>query len=155
MQVGWGILALVRPTRRVALFGAAMSGVFVISWVAAKMNGLPFIDGLGDKEAPQFADTLCAVLALIATIAAAKVAFWFRPIKPRPVLATSTAVLLVALALPGMVEAGNHVHSHGTPAQAVVVGADGKAQITTASAVVPDAPVRSPTSRSTSAAPPA
>jgi hypothetical protein len=137
VQVGWGILALLRPTRRVALFGAAMSGVFVISWVAAKMNGLPFIDGLGDKEAPQFADTLCAVLALIATIAAAKVAFWFRPMKARPALATTSAVLLVALALPGMIEAGNHVHSHGSPGQAVVVGADGKAQVVTATAVVP------------------
>jgi hypothetical protein len=137
VQVGWGVLALIRPTRRIALLGTALSGVLFIGWVAAKMNGLPFIDGLGDKEAPQFADTLCAALALIATIAAAKVAFWFRPMKPRPVLAATTAALLVGLALPGMVEAGNHVHSHGSPGQAVVVGADGKAQVVTATAVVP------------------
>ena len=114
VQVGWGVLALLRPTRRIALLGTALSGVLFISWVAAKMRGLPFIDGLGDKEAPQFADTLCAALALTSSIAAAKVAFWFRPMKPRPMLATTTAAVLVALALPGMVEAGNHVHSHGS-----------------------------------------
>jgi hypothetical protein len=140
VQVGWGVLALLRPTRRVALFGTAMSGVLFISWVAAKMRGLPFIDGLGDKEAPQFADTLCAALALTSAIAAAKVAFLFRPFKPHPVLATTTAALLVLVALPGMVEAGNHVHSHGTPGQAVVVGADGKAQVVTATAAVPTHP---------------
>ena len=95
------------------------------------------------------------MLALVATIAAAKVAFWFRPMKPRPVLATTTAALLVALALPGMVEAGNHVHSHGTPGQAVVVGADGKAQVVTAYRGGADASVRSRTCRSTSAASPA
>jgi hypothetical protein len=140
VQVGWGVLALLRPTRRIALLGAALSGVLFISWVAAKMRGLPFIDGLGDKEPPQFADTLCAALALVSTIAAAKVAFWFRPLKSRPVLATTSAALLVALALPGMIEAGNHVHSHGTPTQAVVVGANGKAQVVTATAAVPTHP---------------
>jgi len=140
IQVAWGVLALLRPTRRIAFLGTALGGVFFIAWVAAKMRGLPFIDGLGDKESPQFADTLCAALALISSIAAAKVAFWFRPMKPRPILAASTAALLVALALPGMVEAGNHVHSHGSPGQAVVVGADGKAQVVTATAAVPTHP---------------
>jgi len=140
VQVAWGVLALIRPTRRIALLGTAVSGVLFISWVAAKMRGLPFIDGLGDKEPPQFADTLCAGLALLSTIAAAKVAFRFRPLKARPVLATTTAALLVAVALPGMVEAGNHVHSHGSPGQAIVVGANGQAQVVTASAAVPTHP---------------
>jgi hypothetical protein len=140
LQVAWGAFALIRPTRRVAVFGTAMSGVFFIAWVAAKMRGLPFIDGLGDKEPVQFADGLCAALALVSTIAAGKVAFWFKPTRTRPMLATSAAFLLVALALPGMIEAGNHVHSHGSPGQAIVVGADGKAQVVTASAAVPTHP---------------
>jgi len=140
VQVAWGALALIRPTRRVALIGTALSGVLFIGWVAAKRNGLPFIDGLGDKEPVQFADGLCAALALVSAIAAAKAAFRFRSTKPRPVLAGSIAVLLVALALPGMVEAGNHTHSHGAPAQAVVVGADGKAQVVNAAAAVPTHP---------------
>jgi hypothetical protein len=140
VQVGWGVLALVRPTRRVALLGTFLGGVLFICWVVAKRQGLPFIDGLGDKENPQFADTLCAVLALVSCVAAAKVALWFRPTKPRPVLAMTAATLLVVLALPGMVEAGNHVHSHGTTGQAIVVGADGKAQVVTASAAVPTHP---------------
>jgi len=141
LQVGWGVLALIRPTRRVALFGTAMNGVFFIAWVAAKMRGLPFIDGLGEKEAPQFADTLCAALAFIATIAAARLAFVFKPLKPRPLFATVTASLLVLLALPGMVEAGNHVHNHGSTGQSIVVGANGKAQIVNnAAAAVPTHP---------------
>jgi len=39
-----------------------------------------------------------------------------------------------------MVEAGNHVHSHGTPGQSIVVGANGQAQVVTATAAVPTHP---------------
>ena len=52
VQVAWGVLALLRPTRQRGPLRHRVSGVFFISWVVAKMNGLPFIDGLGDKEPP-------------------------------------------------------------------------------------------------------
>jgi hypothetical protein len=142
VQLAWGAAALARPSRKLALIGALVSGVFFISWVAAKMRGLPFIDGLGDKEPVQWADGLAAAFALIATLAAAKVALWTRPTKPRPLIAAASAGVLLAAALPGMIQAGSHVHSHGheASAQSVVVGADGKAQLVDAAAAVPAKP---------------
>ena len=135
LQVAWGVAALVWPTRRLAIFGLALNGALVMGWALAKTKGIWFIQGLDVAEGVQFADALCAALALYAALEAGAFAWQPRGSHGRPWLANFSAGLLVAVALPGMIEAGNHVHSH----QSVVV-VNGKATLTTAAAAVPAKP---------------
>jgi hypothetical protein len=126
LQFVWGAYVLVRPSRQLAWIGVALNTALVAGWVVAKTKGLWFISGLDVKEPVQFADGLAAALAFVSLMAAVIVAMRTRRGPSRPLLTNLAVVALVTLALPGMVEAGNHVHSHGST---VVVGADGKAQV--------------------------
>ncbi|MEY2454732.1 MAG: hypothetical protein QOD92_4306 [Acidimicrobiaceae bacterium] len=137
LQVAWGVAALAWPGRRLALAGVAINGALVVGWVVAKKSGLSFIDGLDVAEPIQFADALCAALAFYAALEAGAFALQPRFVPGRPLLANFSAALLVAAALPGMVEAGNHVHSDSHKSVVVV---DGKATLTDAAAAVPTKP---------------
>lgn len=139
LQVAWGVAALAWPGRRLAVVGLALNGSLVVGWAAAKRYGLGFIDGLDVAEPIQFADALCAALALYATLEAAAFALRPRVTHGRPWLANFSASLLIAAALPGMIQAGNHVHEHGDSHASVVV-VDGTATLTTAAAAVPAKP---------------
>ena len=137
LQVAWGVAALAWPGRRLAIVGVALNGALVIGWAVAKKSGLSFVEGLDVAEPIQFADALCAALAFYAALEAGAYALRPQFTLARPRLANFSAALLVAAALPGMVEAGNHVHSHSH--QSVVV-VDGKATLTDAAAAVPTKP---------------
>src|SRR5258706_2821398 len=65
-QVGVGLLALARPSRLVAALLVAISAAAVVGWLATRVTGISWIDGLEVREAPQFADTVCALLAATA-----------------------------------------------------------------------------------------
>lgn len=120
-QLGWGALALLRRDRAVALLGAVGNAAFVAGWVLAKWKGLSFVDGLDKVEPMQVADATCAALALLSALAAATVFFGFRPRLGRPLLASATVAVLALSAVPGMVEAGRHVHDEGGATSVVVV----------------------------------
>jgi hypothetical protein len=135
VKVAWGVAALAWPSRRLAFVGIILNGSLVVGWAIAKRYGLGFIQGLDVPEPIETADTMCAALALYATLEAGAFALRPRMHHAKPWLANFSAALLVAAALPGMVEAGNHVHSH----QSIVV-VDGKATLTTAAAAVPGKP---------------
>jgi hypothetical protein len=141
-QVGWGAVALTRQTKRVAYVGAIGNAALFIGWVLAKTKGLNFISGLDSVEPIQIADGLCAALALLSTVAASLVFLGVRPRQGRPILAGTVVALLALSAVPGMVEAGKHVHGGHTDGPAtVVVAADGQAQVVNnAAAVVPPKP---------------
>jgi hypothetical protein len=139
LQVAWGVAALAWPGRRLALVGFTLNGALVVGWAMAKRYGLSFVDGLEVAEPVQFADALCAALAFYATLEAGAYALRPRAVHGRPLLANFSAGLLIAAALPGMIQAGNHVHDHGASHQSVVV-VDGKATLTTAAAAVPVKP---------------
>lgn len=126
LQFVWGAYVLVRPSRALAWIGVALNTALVGAWIVAKTKGLWFVSGLDVKEPVQFADGLAAALAFVSLVAALIVAVRGRRGAARPLLTYGVVIALVALALPGMVEAGNHVHSHGST---VVVGADGKAKV--------------------------
>jgi hypothetical protein len=137
-QLGWGALALGRRSRLIAFIGAAGNALLFGGWVLAKWKGLSFISGLDAVEPIQFADALCAVLAAVSALAAFAIFTGFRvpAVRRLPMVATATVALVALITLPGMVEAGNHVHSHGPPSVIVV---NGKTKIVQ-SAVVPPKP---------------
>ena len=140
-QVAWGVAALAWPGRRLAALGLLLNIGLVAGWATAKRYGIGFIEGLDVPEAIQFADALCAALALYAALEAGAYALRPRSHHRRPWLANWSAGLLVAAALPGMIQAGNHVHDHGDGhSHESIVVVNGQATLTTAAAAVPVKP---------------
>ena len=114
VQLGWGALALARPGRILLVLGALANAGFFAGWVLAKTWGISFIDGFEVAEPVQMADGLAAGLALAAvlTVVADARPSMRRRLSDVPVLTGVTAVLVAALAVPGMLAAGSHTHAH-------------------------------------------
>lgn len=114
LQVGWGVLALERNDRRLALLGTLINGAAVVGWIVTRTNGITFIDGLGTAEAPQMADTLCAVLGALAAFSA-----WAGTVPTEARVRRTVAPVLSALVLTtaGLATIRVHDHAHG-PEQA-------------------------------------
>jgi hypothetical protein len=115
LQVGWGVLALVRSLRGLALAGAVLNTAAVAGWALAKTSGISFIDGFEEAESVQFADAAAAALGAVAVLGALAVLVprltWTRP--PRPLFVGAAALAATAVAIPGMVTTGNHDHGGG------------------------------------------
>jgi hypothetical protein len=111
LQLGVGLLGLARPTRVGALVIAAVNAAAVVGWAITRVTGISWIDGLEVKEAPQFADTACALAAAVAVGAAlsALLVGWQSARPPRLLVPALAASLL---AVPAMISGGTHVHSH-------------------------------------------
>ncbi|MFN8022838.1 MAG: hypothetical protein U0Q03_15030 [Acidimicrobiales bacterium] len=115
LQLGVGIWCLLRPNRLVAAATVLVNAGAVAGWVATRVSGISWIDGLEVAEAPQFADAACALLGAVAVGAGlgGVLVGWQRARPPRllvPVLAAT------ALTIPAMVSGGTHVHAHGDAA---------------------------------------
>ncbi len=110
LQMGTGLWAVVRPARRAALALIAVNGVAVAGWLVTRLAGISWIDGLEIREAPQFADTMCAAFATVAVVAA-----YSGAIAPsgerRSRRLMLPAIALGALAVWSMAAAGTHAHS--------------------------------------------
>jgi hypothetical protein len=65
-QIGWGVMALIRPGRLVSLAGVAVNGVALGGWLLAITNGISFVAGLDTKASPRFPDSVAAGLATVA-----------------------------------------------------------------------------------------
>jgi hypothetical protein len=115
VQLGAGALALARPGRVLLAVGALANVAIVGGWVLAKTRGIWFIDGLTEAEDPQLADALAAGLAIVAALAmAAELMSWgSSALRRSPLLTGGSAVLVAALAIPGMLAAGSHSHAGG------------------------------------------
>jgi hypothetical protein len=115
-QLAWGAWALQRSDRTIAWLGALGNAACLGGWLAAKVSGLSFINGLQDAERVQLADGAAAALALVAVVPVLWVtAAGFRRRRPRAVqswLIVASAVVVVGLTMPSMVSAANHVHTH-------------------------------------------
>ena len=70
LQVGWGIVAIERHNRQIAFLGAVVNGAAVVGWIVTRMKGVSFVPGLETAEAPQVADTVCAMLGALAAFSA-------------------------------------------------------------------------------------
>ena len=110
-QVGAGLLAMARPVRWLALPILAVNAVAVGVWLATRITGISWIEGLEVREAPQFADTACALLAAAAVGCALAAVLVGNRKSPTPRL-MFPALAIAALTIPSMLSSGTHVHSH-------------------------------------------
>ena len=144
IQLGFGAMALTRPGRILLTLGAMANVVAIGGWVMAKTSGISFIDGLGESESPQLADSLAAGLALVAVLAvcAQLLSLGSGALERSPLLTGGTAILVAALALPGMLSAGSHNHAagHGSEEGAAAHGHDDAGGDAHTAAVVPPKP---------------
>ena len=114
-QLAWGAWALERSGRAIAWLGALGNAACLGGWLAAKVSGLSFINGLQDAERVQLADGAAAGLALAAVLPVVWVIAGLarrRPGRVRGLLLVSAAAVVVGLTMPAMVSAANHVHTH-------------------------------------------
>ena len=117
LQLGWGLIALLHPTRRIAAVGALGNLVIVGGWLATRISGIGFISGLEQREAAQFADTACALLGVVAVVLATS-ATVIGPRTTRPLSLSVTGLAVAALTIPAMLASANHVHDHGAAGDA-------------------------------------
>ncbi|MFQ6395601.1 hypothetical protein ACLMAJ_19325 [Nocardia sp. KC 131] len=110
-QCAAGLLASVSTRKAMPITVIGVNLVAVATWGYTRFAGLPWPDGLGTAEAPQFLDGTCAALGLLA-IAGASVSL-ARPGATLPTAPTATAAGLAgALAVAAMLGGAGHVHSH-------------------------------------------
>lgn len=115
VQLGLGAVALARPGRLLLTLGSMANVAIVGGWIMAKTSGISFIDGLGEAESPQLADSLAAGLAIVAVLAitAHLVGLGSLALTRSPLLTGTAAIAVAALAVPGMLSAGSHSHAGG------------------------------------------
>ena len=99
------------PRRARCLGRGAVNAAAVAGWLATRMFGISWIDGLEVREAPQFADTACAALGLLAIVAANAGAL-LPAEKQRRTWLIAPTVLICAATVWTMMAASTHVHSH-------------------------------------------
>lgn len=111
LQVGWGLLMLLAPRTAAIPAGALINGAAVGGWLLTRVSGISWIDGLEVRESPQWADTICAGLGVVAAAAAVGALLVGRRSLPAPRLAYP-ALACAALVAPAMWTGSTHVHSH-------------------------------------------
>lgn len=106
-QVGAGVVALERASRRVLTLASLVNVVSVSGWVMTRTSGISFIPGLEYAEKPQAADSICALLGLVAIAG-----FWaaLAPSSRRTRGSSVPVLASVVLACAGL--ATIRVHSH-------------------------------------------
>jgi hypothetical protein len=109
-QVGWGVAALRRSGRLVVWVGLGVNLVAVAGWLATRLTGISWIPGLEQSEPPAVADTVCAVLGLVAAAVCAAGLVVGRV--PSRAGLTAPALAVMTLVLPGMWVGADHVHGH-------------------------------------------
>jgi len=114
-QIAAGLIAWAYAGRLVAGMIVAINAVAVSAWLATRITGISWIQGLEVREAPQFADTACALLGAAAVGCALAAALVGKRTSTAPRLAFP-ALAVAALTIPAMLSGGTHVHSHGSAA---------------------------------------
>ena len=110
-QLGGGLWALLRPSRKAAWAVGAVNIVAVGGWLVTRLVGVSWVEGLEVREAAQFADSVCALLGATAAGAAfASTLVGWRPSLPGRIALPSIAV--AALAVPAMWMGGTNVNPH-------------------------------------------
>jgi hypothetical protein len=122
-QIGAGLLVMARPHRLLALPVVIINAGAVAAWLATRITGISWIQGLEVREAAQFADTACALLAATA-IGCGLAAFMIGERQSSAPHLSFPALAVAALTIPAMLSGGTHVHSHDHAASAAGVAID-------------------------------
>ena len=110
-QLAWGMVALFKPSRWLAVVGAVGNLTAVAIWLTTRLTGISFIGGLEVREAAQFTDTACALLGLVAGgLALSAALIGWRQARPTPLM--FPALVVAAITIPAMITGSAHVHSH-------------------------------------------
>jgi hypothetical protein len=116
-QFGWAALAVARPVRAMAGAGALLNASMVGAWLVSRTSGWPVVDALSGREAVGAQDAIAAGLGGLAALAA--LAYVAGLTLPRATTLTpaalGSAVVVLALAIPGM--AAEHSDDHGEGAE--------------------------------------
>jgi hypothetical protein len=112
LQIGVGGWAFARPSRAAARAVLALNALIVAGWASTRLVEIPWIEGLEVRESPQFADTACAALGLVAVVTAS-VGLRRRQYDDRRLGLIAPVVLLGALTVWTMMATGTHAHSEG------------------------------------------
>jgi hypothetical protein len=110
-QVCWGIVAISRSQWSVVLGGLAINGTATVGWIVTRTSGISFVRGLEIVEKPQLADSLCALLAVVAMGAS----LWAWRQRDVPIKETShlNAVYITsAITLVALWSVTGHAHAH-------------------------------------------
>jgi hypothetical protein len=124
VQIGWGVLALLRSNRVLVALGALVNAAAIAAWVMSRTDGISFIDGLEAKEDVAFPDALAAGLAAVAVLGAiASLTLFRKPTTSTLGRATMgiAAIVTAIVAVPAMVEAAE---GHGGAGHAGTAGMD-------------------------------
>ena len=113
LQIGWGAAALAYERTRVVIAGIVLNLIAIAGWVAAKVSGLGFVNGLEDKEAVQWADGIAAALAAIAVVGAVVWVLRGKRLVGGTVSMVGATVIAVVTVF-GMVSASGHAHAAGS-----------------------------------------
>jgi hypothetical protein len=120
VQIGVGLAALARPNRLLALPIIAVNAGAVAVWLITRITGISWIEGLEVREAPQFADTVCALMAAIAVGCALAASMVGRRQSSAPRL-MFPALAIAAITIPAMFIGGANAHSHPATAEGAAV----------------------------------
>ena len=112
-QLTWGLVALLRPQKSILPAGVLINGLAVGGWVITRLSGISWIDGLEGRESPQWADTLCAGLGVIAAAAAAS-AFVLGAHRLPPARLSFSSGAIGAVVVLALWTGTSHVHNHET-----------------------------------------
>jgi hypothetical protein len=118
-QLEVAVAGLVRPNNLTAGAIAIVNLVAAAGWITTRFVGISWIDGLQQAEDPGLADTIAAVLAGVAVVAAAShfgTRDESRPARALPI--TAIAAVAAALTIPAAVDATSHEHAHTAGAAA-------------------------------------
>jgi hypothetical protein len=135
-QMGAAVWGFVRPGRFAAAALAAVNAIALVGWVATRLTGISWIDGLESAERPQPADTIAAVFAAVALLMAVVALARRMPAIPSHRV-TVVAVAAGVLVIPGLVNATNHDHGghdHAVSESGEVVHVHGDENVAAASA---------------------
>jgi hypothetical protein len=110
-QVCWGIVAINRSQWSVVLGGLAINGTATVGWILTRTSGISFVSGLEIAEKPQPADTLCALLAVVA-IGASLWAWRQRDVPIRETAHLNAVYLTSAVTLLALWSVTGHAHAH-------------------------------------------
>jgi hypothetical protein len=111
LQVVGGLVLALGGGRPAASVVAVVNVAALGGWALTRTTGISWVQGLEHAEDPQFADTVCAALGLVAVVLAVVVLLRGARDAPRLGLVAPGA-LVGAVSLAAMLTATTHVHSH-------------------------------------------